>query len=42
MNTRVRFLEAMKFNTQVRVPKWEFAYWGSTIKRWYAEGLPDR
>ena len=42
MNTRVRFLEAMKFNTQVRVPKWEFAYWGSTIKRWYAEGLPER
>jgi uroporphyrinogen decarboxylase len=32
----------MKLNTKVRVPKWEFAYWGSTIKRWYAEGLPEK
>jgi hypothetical protein len=42
MNTRERFLETMKFNTKVRVPKWEFAYWGSTVKRWYAEGLPEK
>lgn len=42
MNTRERFLETMRFNTKVRVPKWEFAYWGSTIKRCYAEGLPEK
>ena len=42
MNTRERFLETMRFNTKVRVPKWEFAYWGATIKRWYAEGLPEK
>jgi uroporphyrinogen decarboxylase len=42
MNARERFLETMKFNTRVRVPKWEYAFWGLTIKRWYAEGLPER
>jgi uroporphyrinogen decarboxylase len=31
----------MRFNTRVRVPKWEYAFWGSTIKRWYTEGLPE-
>jgi len=42
MTTRERFLETMRFNTDVRVPKWEFGYWGSTVKRWYAEGLPEK
>jgi uroporphyrinogen decarboxylase len=39
-NTRERFLEIMNFNPNVRTLKWEYAYWGSTIKRWYDEGLP--
>jgi len=42
MNTRERFLEVMNFNPRVRAPKWEYAYWGSTMKRWYAEGLPEK
>jgi len=42
MNTRELFLETMSFNTRVKPPKWEFGYWGSTIKRWYSEGLPKK
>ena len=42
MNTRERFLEVMNFNPSVRSLKWEFGFWGSTIKRWYAEGLPEK
>jgi len=30
----------MAFNTGVRAPKWEFGYWGATVKRWYTEGMP--
>ena len=41
MNTRERFLETMRFNRSVSAPKWEFGYWGATIERWYAEGLPQ-
>ena len=40
MDSRERFLEVMRFNRRVRSVKWEFAYWGATLKRWYAEGLP--
>ncbi|MCL4296994.1 MAG: hypothetical protein KJ077_14750 [Anaerolineae bacterium] len=42
MNTRERFLETMNFNPTVSAPKWEFGYWGGTIKRWYKEGLPEK
>lgn len=42
MNTRERFLEVMNFNPDVRSLKWEFGYWGGTIKRWYDEGLPEK
>ena len=42
MNSRQRFLEVMDFNTSVRPPKWEYAYWGETLNRWYAEGLPRK
>lgn len=42
MNTRERFLEVMNFNPEVRACKWEFGYWGGTIKRWYDEGLPEK
>ena len=42
MNARERFLEVMDFNPHVRAPKWEYAYWGATMKRWYSEGLPEK
>jgi len=42
MNLRERFLEVMSFNTNVHSIKWEFGYWGETIKNWYASGLPRR
>ena len=42
MNTRERFHEVMNFNPSVRSLKWEFGFWGSTIKQWYAEGLPEK
>lgn len=40
MNLRERFLEIMDFNTEVPSIKWEFGYWGETIKNWYSAGLP--
>ena len=40
MNLRERFLEVMSFNTDVHSIKWEFGYWGETVKNWYASGLP--
>lgn len=42
MNLRERFHEIMGFNTDVRSIKWEFGYWGETIKNWYASGLPQK
>ena len=42
MNTRERFHEICDFNPAVRSLKWEFGYWGETIKNWYAQGLPQR
>ena len=42
MNTRELFCETMNFNKDVRSLKWEFAYWGSTIKNWYRQGLPKK
>lgn len=41
MNIRQRFTEVMNFNSHVHTMKWEYAYWGATIKRWYREGLPQ-
>ncbi|MCL5987213.1 MAG: hypothetical protein M1371_11735 [Actinobacteria bacterium] len=40
MNTRELFIETMKFNRKVRSLKWEFGYWGETVKNWYQAGLP--
>ena len=42
MNLRERFLEVMSFNTSVHSIKWEFGYWGETIKNWYSSGLPEK
>ena len=41
MNTRERFLEVCDFNPAVSALKWEFGYWGETIKNWYSQGLPQ-
>ena len=38
MNTRERFLAVMDLQ-RVAPPKWEFGYWGATLRRWYEEGL---
>lgn len=40
MQSRERFLETMDFNNKVSPNKWEFGYWGATVKAWYKEGLP--
>ncbi len=40
MDSRSRFLATMNFKLGHRVPLWEFGYWGSTVRRWYEEGLP--
>jgi len=32
----------MRFNPEVHSLKWEFGYWGETVKNWYAQGLPQR
>ncbi len=42
MNQRERFLEVMNFNTSAATMKWEFGYWGETLDRWYADGLPKK
>ena len=42
MNTRELFIENMNFNKNIRSLKWEYAYWGSTIKNWYKQGLPEK
>jgi len=41
MNIRERFLATLDFEP-VAPPKWEFGYWGGTIRRWYGEGLVRR
>lgn len=42
MNSRERFLATMNFEPADRAPLWEFGFWGGTIRRWYAEGLPRK
>jgi len=39
-NTRELFLKIINFEKAPRTLKWEFGYWGGTVKRWYKEGLP--
>lgn len=40
MNLRERFNAVMDFDPGAGAPLWEWGYWGGTIDRWYAEGLP--
>ena len=42
MNSREKFLNTMKYKKQANPNRWEFGYWGATIKRWYKEGLPEK
>lgn len=42
MDTRELFLKTMNFDKNTRSLKWEYAYWGSTIKNWYKQGLPEK
>jgi len=40
VNTRESFLRCMRFEPAERVPNFELGYWGQTIERWLAEGMP--
>lgn len=42
MNSREKFIETMNFTKKVSPNKWEFGYWGATVKRWYRKGLPEK
>lgn len=42
MDTRMKFVESLKGISGVSPPKWEYAYWGATLNRWYNEGLPNK
>ncbi|MBM3707372.1 MAG: hypothetical protein FJW69_03370 [Actinobacteria bacterium] len=42
MNSRELFHEIMNFNRSVRPLKWSFGYWGSTVKKWYEQGLTKK
>lgn len=42
MNARERFIAVMNFERVDRSLLWEVGYWGNTMRRWYAEGLPRR
>ncbi len=40
ITARELFLNVMGFKSSIRTLRWELGYWGSTILRWYKEGLP--
>jgi len=42
MTSQQRFLQVMGRSPGARSPKWEYAYWGGTLNRWYREGLPKK
>ncbi|MBT4503315.1 MAG: hypothetical protein HOC74_36635 [Gemmatimonadetes bacterium] len=42
MNDKERFHAVMNFEPCDRVPYWEQGFWGGTVDRWYAEGMPRR
>jgi hypothetical protein len=41
MDARQKFLAMMGFEPSTPCLKWEFGYWAGTVRRWYAEGLPQ-
>lgn len=42
MDDRERFVQTMTFGNPDRIPMWECAFWGETLKRWIAEGMPQK
>lgn len=42
MNSLERFHRIMQFDKSTKALKWEFGYWGSTIKNWYNQGLKEK
>jgi len=40
MTVRESFLRCMRFQPVDRVPNLELGYWGQTVERWLAEGMP--
>lgn len=40
VTTRERFLKCLKFEPVDRPPNFELGYWGQTLERWLAEGMP--
>jgi len=40
MTIRESFLRCMRFEPVDRVPNFELGYWGHTVERWLAEGMP--
>lgn len=40
MTTKERFQRCMRFEPADRPPNFELGYWGQTIERWLAEGMP--
>ncbi|MHB1346076.1 MAG: uroporphyrinogen decarboxylase family protein [Candidatus Humimicrobiaceae bacterium] len=40
-NSRDIFLKIINFEKSPRTIRWEFGYWGGTIRRWYSEGLRE-
>jgi len=39
MTVREKFLRTMEFDLSTPPPLWEQGYWGTTINRWYKEGM---
>jgi hypothetical protein len=42
MTARERFRRVMNGDSGTGSLKWEYAYWGATLNRWYREGLPRK
>ncbi len=40
MTVRESFLRCMRFEAVDRLPNFELGYWGQTVERWLAEGMP--
>lgn len=40
-SSRDIFLKIVNFVKSPRTIRWEFGYWGGTIRRWYSEGLKE-
>lgn len=42
LSSREIFLKIINFEKSPRTLRWEFGYWGGTIRRWYEEGLEEK